>query len=1042
MSHLKRHLKYIEGNSDKFWQIEVNGQQFTVVYGKNGTAGTSQTKTFDTDEACLKTAEKLVAEKLKKGYSEDGTVTVAASKAVNRPATEQKVALQEILDEYDHIIKTRNLDGLLPFLQAKSSGHLEGLRKHINKAKRYWMNHVDLTNEPEFHKKNKSTWGSRGDVEQGYIITLSAIALFDKSSISSWDEPFWFLNDPDKHKILLEALEWAKPDWLDTYILDKIRRNDWSHVRYSTLRLLEKNNLIRYNPELFARSLSRFEYRYSSKQSSKKEIERKLDELINDEITYQRDVPELFNYETNLHNQSESYRINNVGPYLFFPIWEYIYKGLLAENKIDRRFFIENALQLQTKDWNNNLKSFYRKRLEEIDLTTQELIDFQETIFAFFHAQYPPIASYGLDLCKRMYEHPDFNIPSFLEWTSALMMRTDCKAAIKSLLPIFEKIAKSKPEHQVSIAETIADVFMVPDMALQERAAKSLQKLGKLECDTLQEKLLSYLPQMQGNVKSLLDGWLDGASDVLTEAVEQYEYQPVQAKLLNEPLVLPDTWNDVLFQFGKFISSDEPHEAEILLNTFICKQHLFPQDYQEQMSPYFKQLERTYFEAVFKNEAKAFVMGKMRDLKAPYVSTSDHYTELHALLIIKRISKVAERKMRQGSNLPLLSLPTHLPYWIAPKVLLERIIAHQQADEIIDMADLSIAISRMCREDLEAALPLLPQLDEKLRPLMNFCLGLDKKMDLEEKTVLTKLMSWVSGNQEQYENLALWAVAARTFYPEETFNEFEKTQLREVPFVAQPFKPNFYFKESWNEWKNYLTKLTERSPSWHELRFDQPEYKKIPDHLLYSLNIHRGSNGWKANLQHPSNVCYWHSIMPQNPEPLALRLAASACKHTDYSSTELKGFLDIVNRPEFWFSELTTLVFACCFFQEKKDTRFMATEVLINSIEQRKLDVSIFGEKIAFLISGKYGALLRCIDALAAIKDVSAGHNLALFMILDTVFKNLNIQEKLPTNFKKLVEHYLDVTAKTQQQPSPEARAFFTKWKENASLKNLIKQII
>ena len=120
----------------------------------------------------------------------------------------------------------------------------------------------------------------------------------------------------------------------------------------------------------------------------------------------------------------------------------------------------------------------------------------------------------------------------------------------------------------------------------------------------------------------------------------------------------------------------------------------------------------------------------------------------------------------------------------------------------------------------------------------------------------------------------------------------------------------------------------------------------------------------------------------------------------------------------------------------------MSTEVLINSIEQRKLDVTVFGEKIAFLISGKYGALLRCIDALAAIKDVSAGHNLALFMILDAVFKNLNIQEKLPTNFKKLVEHYLDVTAKTQQQPSPEARAFFTKWKENASLKNLIKQII
>jgi predicted DNA-binding WGR domain protein len=67
---MKYHLTFKDNKSDKFWQIETSGKSFTVTYGKTGTAGTSQTKTFDTDEECLKEAEKLLKEKLMKGYDE------------------------------------------------------------------------------------------------------------------------------------------------------------------------------------------------------------------------------------------------------------------------------------------------------------------------------------------------------------------------------------------------------------------------------------------------------------------------------------------------------------------------------------------------------------------------------------------------------------------------------------------------------------------------------------------------------------------------------------------------------------------------------------------------------------------------------------------------------------------------------------------------------------------------------------------------------------------------------------------------------------
>lgn len=65
---MKKELTYEDDKSDKFWTIEVSGKSFTVTYGKTGSAGTSQTKKFTTPDACKKEAEKLVNEKLKKGY--------------------------------------------------------------------------------------------------------------------------------------------------------------------------------------------------------------------------------------------------------------------------------------------------------------------------------------------------------------------------------------------------------------------------------------------------------------------------------------------------------------------------------------------------------------------------------------------------------------------------------------------------------------------------------------------------------------------------------------------------------------------------------------------------------------------------------------------------------------------------------------------------------------------------------------------------------------------------------------------------------------
>jgi len=60
--------EFSEGSSNKFWQIDLSGKSFTTTYGKIGTGGQTTVKSFKTDAEAKKEYDKLIAEKVKKGY--------------------------------------------------------------------------------------------------------------------------------------------------------------------------------------------------------------------------------------------------------------------------------------------------------------------------------------------------------------------------------------------------------------------------------------------------------------------------------------------------------------------------------------------------------------------------------------------------------------------------------------------------------------------------------------------------------------------------------------------------------------------------------------------------------------------------------------------------------------------------------------------------------------------------------------------------------------------------------------------------------------
>ena len=73
--HQKRYFEFKDDKSAKFWEVSVEGGAVTLRYGKIGAAGQSQTKEFADAGAASKHADKLVAEKVGKGYVEVGSST-------------------------------------------------------------------------------------------------------------------------------------------------------------------------------------------------------------------------------------------------------------------------------------------------------------------------------------------------------------------------------------------------------------------------------------------------------------------------------------------------------------------------------------------------------------------------------------------------------------------------------------------------------------------------------------------------------------------------------------------------------------------------------------------------------------------------------------------------------------------------------------------------------------------------------------------------------------------------------------------------------
>jgi predicted DNA-binding WGR domain protein len=986
---MTRYFTCINDSSNKFWQLDIEATSILITYGKLDTAGQSLTKAFDSAEQCQQAVEKLIREKTRKGYIESGSDVVATATPQPSRSNGTMTAGQEqqkaMLDRYDQIIRNAQTDQLLPFLQSVDKLHYPALRKKIKEAKKYWCDTVT--------EQGNIRWGTRGTNDQKTIVNLSALAILPFSDAKTFDL-YWLLAGEEWPVYTRPILVWARPQWLTEFLTTDNQKNRWHILDYRQLRELENENLITYQPELFAASVVSITT-YDHRTRTYSNITDQQNFLASDPVVLNREIPSLFDYPV---AAEYSTYIPNPPSGSAEPIftWSQMFARLLSEGKLDRLWFFEKCLSVQTKDWSASLRLFYRKQIDAATPTVAELLALQTSILPLLAAQHPHVVNWAISLLKAIYTAPDFRVDELLDWASSVMMRSDCKTGLKTLLTIFERFLKTQPDYRTKIACLLADVFALNDLSLQTKAASLLANYGDSTDEDLQSQLQSYSEQMLGQVAETLRPFLT-ASTVSPDDVNQpvdYTYAPPKQErrlVPDQEIAFPTTWTDLLFLIGKFFSSDDPLDMEILMNTLVLPPTDMPADFRNQLAVYQKKLDKNHFDPgitrlCLGSYLNYWLSDRQDDTTIRYklneviISNKKDF-----IAVISRRMLHLHQKISINSTLPLLSMPTHAPHWISPTTLLERLVAYQQQNEPIDPLDLAIAIARMPREDTAEAVLLCGQLSGNLKTLMAFCLGTSDDVVLPRISTASSLLSVFKSDNSIAEQQAVWAVAARTFYPDADFPTLMDVSFANTPNVAQPFVPTYAIRMERASWENFFTGRQEYGAPHQQLTVSFPAQQRSLPVLLYSNDLSGNNFSWNFSNLSPVDATYAYSLIPQQPEALFTLIAKHCCATADLGAS-VTPTLPLMLQPGFQFRHLSLLTLACGLLAKKREQGALAAEVLIHHVGDQTLDVVQLGHQLGYLLANTYAPLQRLIDGLNLVRDVSPRHNKALLLMTDTLF--------------------------------------------------------
>jgi len=679
--------------------------------------------------------------------------------------------------------------------------------------------------------------------------------------------------------------------------------------------------------------------------------------------------------------------------------WQKVFTLLLKKNYFPDKSFITSFIEALLNPWKKNVLDMYCRWIEGLAPSEEELLPSQHTLFALLTLDKSSLINFAMKCIAQISTQPDFDFQAFAD--NFAFCFTVPKIAKSQLIGVeilekyYQKQAPTHPDYR----EQLAVLFTVPDAKLQEKVASLLTTYFNQE--GLPEVIAPYRDYLKGKAQDLLATLSQSESSTLSDRSASSDnsknsYTPTKKTACAARTLTPE---DLLFLLGDCLREPVAHTIDVFLEGLITLQDDFPSDWAKSLSPYIKQLtkridkEEIPTDVIFLGVLRALIDQRplALDPKCSYTweeltqkrkklsekefeaYSLDYYLDnaRQVLPFLFRKGQMVIDAILQHCHLPLISTPTHLPFYIEAEVLVDKLLQYETQGKAPDLDDLIVACNRLLFTEVSAAVK------EKAKQLKgDYTKAIQYYLDLTDEIQLTE------------ELLPLWAQITRIKHPDRAFPQFETTSAKNILGVVKPYLIGYGWQENEVHKKFTFGYHTE----WISVSYT--DLKNAFPYRYYNTN-----GGFS-----PISTIFEYklSLNPHYPD-------AMLC---DYISTWVTGneVLDIRNmsvplevllrydirvRHSGWLYIGTALLF------EKRPSRDLAYEYICQAITRGE-DLSYLKTYLAQALAWDFLPIPRFIEFLDRPNPpaVKAFGKEVVKLYLEEAKK----QDKLPRNHKKLAQ--------------------------------------
>lgn len=652
--------------------------------------------------------------------------------------------------------------------------------------------------------------------------------------------------------------------------------------------------------------------------------------------------------------------------------WTEVIRIMQEKGYVFDRSIIPCLLESLLNNWKKPHLDWHIRLLALFNTTPHEYLLQQQLLFSLLNTGGTSLINFSVKQINAIYKMEGFDEIGFIDNVSTIFPKEKIEKSILLSLDILDHILKKDEYRHLDIFAELSMLFLQADPKVQEKGARLL--VGQTDPEILKDLVEPH----RSNLKLKTLEILGLAHAVPTVADPAFEDAAEQL----EQVTIPSTWDALLFQIGHFIRTKSVLDFDLFLEGLNQVQNAIPEDYKKQLKPYCKQL--------FSRSWDIDHMGSFAKFMQYWTDGNNiekTSRKSDSIPFAKLKLDWMQQKLVANNSLPFLSTPSHLPFYLHPKVLVKRLLEYEQKKVAIEMEDLIVACNRL----------LYQQTDEYTIHLVNTLKG-----------NYAAAMQYYLGATDQIKPtadvLALWAQVTRIKQPDHIFPEFENTAAKSYPTVVKPFEISFEIVIDKNEYATWHRILLEHN--WNYSWFKGEETKHYPP-LFY--NTAPFSTAFREA------IAFQLSLTPQYIGPLLCRYIPDTASGNEVTEMEhclypMQFLMD--HRLEVHGSGW--LYIAACLLFEKKISRDLAAEYIQFSLIDKKRDLSYLVLTIGRLLAGGYAPVNRFIEYLdrpfvaQQIKDFQ-------LLCMEKTLEHLD-GEHLPVNSKKLVTYYVELSAQLNKE--------------------------